>query len=167
MNDAHLHLVFNHFPIIVPIVGLLIMIVGFFIDSDVVKRTALGVFVLGALMTFPVMYTGDGAEEIAEKLPGVTDQLIHEHEEMAETLAIINYILGIVSLLGFWAFWKQKAFANYIAIAVLVLGLAGLYFGKMTGTSGGEIRHTEIRAGYDGSQGEAPEGKASEGEDDR
>jgi hypothetical protein len=22
MNDAHLHLVFNHFPIIVPIVGL-------------------------------------------------------------------------------------------------------------------------------------------------
>jgi hypothetical protein len=48
MNDAHLHLVFNHFPIIVPIVGMIILIVGFFSNSDVVKRTALGVFVLGA-----------------------------------------------------------------------------------------------------------------------
>ena len=166
MNDAHLHLVFNHFPIIVPIVGLLILIVGFFIGSDVVKRTALGVFVLGAILTFPAMYTGEGAEEIAEKLPDVTKQLIHEHEEKAETLAIINYILGIVSLIGFWAYWKQKYFANYIAIAVLCLGLAGLYFGKMTGTSGGEIRHTEIRVGYDGTQNTTPANIETNGEDD-
>lgn len=165
MNDAHLHLVFNHFPIIVPIVGLLILIVGFFIDSDVVKRTALGVFVLGAILTFPAMYTGEGAEEIAEKLPDVTKQLIHEHEEKAEILAIINYILGLASLIGFWAYWKQKSFANYIAIAVLCLGLAGLYFGKMTGTSGGEIRHTEIRVGYDGGQGVDPEGNGVENDD--
>ena len=77
MNDAHLHLVFNHFPIIVPIVGLLILMVGFFIGSDVVKKTALGVFILGAILTFPAMYTGEGAEEIAETLPDVTKQLIH------------------------------------------------------------------------------------------
>lgn len=156
MNDAHLHLVFNHFPIIVPIVGMIILIVGFFIDSAVVKRTALGIFVLGSLLTFPAMYTGEGAEEIAEKLPDVTDAIIHEHEEMAETLAIINYLLGFVSLIAFWANWKQKSFANYIAIAVLCLGLVGLYFGKATGTSGGEIRHTEIRVGYNGAQGGAP-----------
>ncbi|HMR90400.1 MAG TPA: hypothetical protein PKD51_19700 [Saprospiraceae bacterium] len=164
MNDAHLHLVFNHFPIIVPIVGMIILIVGFFIDSAVVKRTALGIFVLGALLTFPAMYTGEGAEEIAEKLPDVTDAIIHEHEEKAETLAIINYLLGFVSLIGFWANWKQKSFANYIATAVLCLGLVGLYFGKATGTSGGEIRHTEIRVGYNGAQVAAP---ASEvGDDD-
>lgn len=47
------------------------------------------------------MYTGEGAEEIAEKLPGVTDQLIHKHEEQAETFAILNYILGLVALVGF------------------------------------------------------------------
>ena len=147
MNDAHLHLVFNHFPIIVPIVGIVILIVGLFVKSDSVIRTAFGIFILGALMTFPAMYTGEGAEEIAEKLPDVTDAIIEAHEEKAETLAVINYILGFVSLIGFWANRKQKTFANYIAIVVLVLGLAGLYFGKATGTSGGEIRHTEIRTG--------------------
>jgi len=156
MNDAHLHLVINHFPIIVPIVGMLILLVGFVTKSDVVKRTAFGVFVLGAILTFPAMYTGEGAEDIAENLPGVTDQLIHEHEEKAETFAIVSYILGLVSLLGFWASYKQKSFANWIAIAVIVLGVAGLYLGKMTGTSGGEIRHTEIRAGYNGTQNNVP-----------
>ena len=40
------------------------------------------------------------AEEIAEKLPSVTDQIIHEHEEMAEKLAIVLYALGLVSLIG-------------------------------------------------------------------
>jgi uncharacterized membrane protein len=164
MNDAHLHLVINHFPIIVPIVGMLILLVGFVTKSDVVKRTAFGVFVLGAILTFPAMYTGEGAEEIAENLPGVTDQLIHEHEEKAETLAIINYLLGIVSLIGFWANYKQKSFANLIAISVMVIGLAGLYFGKMTGTSGGEIRHTEIRVGYDGAQNTVP--AAEDGDND-
>lgn len=166
MNDAHLHLVINHFPIIVPIIGMLILLVGFFTKSDVVKRTAFGVFILGAILTFPAMYTGEGAEEIAEKLPGVTDQLIHQHEENAETFAIVSYILGLISLLGFWANYKQKSFANWVAISIIVLGTVGLYLGKVTGTSGGEIRHTEIRASYDATQGIIPENKDTEGDHD-
>lgn len=146
MNGAHLHLVFNHFPIIVPLVGLIILICGFFINSEVVKRTAYGVFILGALLTIPAMVTGEGAEDIAEKLPDVTDAIIHHHEENAEILAVVNYLLGGLSILGFWASWKQKYFSQYVAISILVLGLFGLHQSKKTGTSGGEIRHTEIRA---------------------
>lgn len=146
MNDAHFHLVFNHFPIIVPIVGMLILIVGFFVDSDVVKRTAFGVFIFGAIMTFPAMFTGEGAEEVAEKLPGITHDIIHEHEEKAEVFAILSYILGLLSIGALWASLKQKSFANILSIAVLVLGLVGFYLGRQVGTSGGEIRHTEIRA---------------------
>ena len=146
MNDAHFHLVFNHFPIIVPIVGMLILIVGFFVDSDVVKRTAFGVFIFGAIMTFPAMFTGEGAEEVAEKLPGITHDIIHEHEEKAEVFAILSYILGLLSIGALWANLKQKPFANILSIAVLLLGLVGFYLGRQVGTSGGEIRHTEIRA---------------------
>ena len=146
MNDPHFHLVFNHFPIIVPIVGMLILIVGFFVDSDVVKRTAFGVFIFGAIMTFPAMFTGEGAEEVAEKLPGITHDIIHEHEEKAEVFAILSYILGLLSIGALWASLKQKSFANILSIAVLLLGLVGFYLGRQVGTSGGEIRHTEIRA---------------------
>jgi hypothetical protein len=31
-------------------------------------------------------------------------------------------------------------------MVVLILSIVVLYFGKVTGTTGGEIRHTEIRA---------------------
>jgi uncharacterized membrane protein len=152
MNDAHLHLAFNHFPLIVPIVGILILIVGSFSDSEAIRRVALGVFVFGAIMTFPVMYSGEGAEEIAEKIPGITKQMIHEHEERAETFAILSYILGLISLVGLWASLKQKSYAHYIAMAAVIMGVVTIYFGKQTGTSGGEIRHTEIRANGDASQ---------------
>jgi hypothetical protein len=54
--------------------------------------------------------------------------------------------VGKISFIGFWAYWKQKSFARYIAYALLILGLSGLYFAKQAGTSGGEIRHTEIRS---------------------
>ena len=149
MNDAHLHLIVNHFPIIVPITGLIILAAGYVTKSPVVQRTALGLFILGALFTFPAMYTGEGAEEIAEKLPGVTEALIEEHEEKAESLAIVNYLLGLISLFGFWASLKQKSFAGHVTTAIFILALAGLFFGRMAGTSGGEIRHTEIRSGAD------------------
>jgi hypothetical protein len=92
------------------------------------------------------MYTGEGAEEVAERLPDVTDALIHNHEEKAEALAIVNYILGFISLIGFWAYRKQKSFARYISFLAILIGLAGLYFAQQAGTSGGEIRHTEIRS---------------------
>lgn len=165
MNDAHLHLVVNHFPIIVPIVGVLVLIVGFVSKSETIKRTALGIFVLGAIMTFPAMYTGEGAEEIAEKLPGVTDAIIHRHEEKAETFAIISYILGVISLIGLWANWTKKSYADIIAACALVVGLAALYLGKETGTSGGEIRHTEIRSDFTGiNQSQQPE--VEKGDDD-
>lgn len=148
MNDAHLHLLVNHFPIIVAILGLLILAAGLLLRSITVQRVAFAVFVLGALMTLPAMLTGEGAEDIAETLPGVTKQIIHRHEEAAETFAIFSYILGAMALLAFWASWQRKAIAGAAAVAVLLLSLATIFLAKEAGTSGGEIRHTEIRGDY-------------------
>ena len=53
MNEAHLHLTFNHLPLIAPIIALLIMIGGILLKSEVIKRTAYAIFILGAIMTIP------------------------------------------------------------------------------------------------------------------
>lgn len=145
MNQAHLHLVFNHFPIIVPIVGLLIFIGGWVLQSASIKRTAYCVFILAAVCTFPATFTGEGAEEIIEHLPDISKKMIHDHEEWGEKLALLNYALGILSAIGLWASLKQKSFAKILDIAILLCALVGLFLGKQAGTSGGEIRHTEIR----------------------
>jgi uncharacterized membrane protein len=147
MNGAHWHLVVNHLPIIFPIVGVIVLITGLISKSEAVKRTAFMIFIFGALASIVAMTTGEGAEEIAEKISGVTENYIESHEETAETFALLSYILGGISLIGLWASFKQKTFSNIIAIATLVFAFIVLYFGKQTGTTGGEIRHTEIRNG--------------------
>jgi uncharacterized membrane protein len=145
MNGAHWHLVVNHLPIIFPLVGVIVLITGLISKSEAVKRTAFMIFILGAVASIAAMTTGEGAEEIVEKINGVTENYIKSHEETAETFALLSYILGGISLLGLWANFKQKTFSTIVAIGTLVFAFVVLFFGKQTGTTGGEIRHTEIR----------------------
>ncbi|WP_396137681.1 hypothetical protein [Flavobacterium sp.] len=146
MNDAHLHMVVNHFPIIGTIFGLGILIAGIFMKHTVIKNVAYILFVVAAIFAAVSMSTGEGAEEIAEKLPSVTDQIIHEHEEMAEKLAFVLYALGAISLLGLYLNFKNHTKAAAVSYIALVVAIIGVFFGKQTGTTGGEVRHTEIRA---------------------
>ncbi len=163
MNGAHLHLVVNHLPIIFPIVGVIVMITGFISKSEAVKRTAFMIFIFGALASIVAMTTGEGAEEFVEKINGVSKNYIKTHEEVAETFAILSYILGSISLLGLWASFKEKTFASIISITTLVFAFVVLFFGKQTGTTGGEIRHTEIR---NGNNNPAVENSKSEKDED-
>ena len=145
MNDAHLHLILNHLPIIIPVIGLLIMVGALIIKSDLLKSTAYFVFMLAALTAIPTFSTGEGAEEVIEKLAGVDENLIKTHEEIAEKFAILCYVLGGISLLGLWANFYRKSLSAIISYITILICIVTLYYAKQTGTTGGEIRHIEIR----------------------
>ncbi len=145
MNQAHFHLVVNHLPIIVPMIGLLVLLGGLAVKSEIVKRTAFVIFIFGAICTIPAFVSGEGAEEILEKTADVSHQLIHEHEEKAEKFAWASYLLGVLAAIGLWANWKQKPFAKILSYVVIALAALVMFLAAQTGTSGGEIRHPEIR----------------------
>jgi uncharacterized membrane protein len=146
MNDAHWHLVVNHFPIIGTIFGLGILISGLVLKNKTAVNIAYILFVISAIFGFASMYTGEGAEEMVENLPNVGDQIIHEHEEMAEKLAIVLYVLGTFSIAGLVLNMMNHSKAKFVTYIVLIISLAAAFLGKQTGTTGGEVRHTEIRA---------------------
>jgi uncharacterized membrane protein len=146
MNDAHWHLVVNHFPIIGTIFGLGILISGLVLKNKTAVNIAYILFVISAIFGFASMYTGEGAEEMVEDLPNVGDQIIHEHEEMAEKLAIVLYVLGTFSIAGLVLNMMNHSKAKLVTYVVLLISLAAAFLGKQTGTTGGEVRHTEIRA---------------------
>jgi uncharacterized membrane protein len=146
MNDAHVHMVVNHFPIIGTIFGLGILITGIVMKNNVIKNVAYVLFCISAIFGFASMFTGEGAEEIAENLPSVTDQIIHEHEEMAEKLALVLYVLAGISLVGLYLNFKKHTKVNLVSYFAFVIALVAVFLGKQTGTTGGEVRHTEIRA---------------------
>ncbi len=148
MNGAHWHLVVNHLPIIFPFVGVILMVTGLISRSEAVKRTAFMIFILSALAAIAAMSTGEAAEEVLENISSAAENYIKSHEESAETFALFSYILGGISLFGLWASFKAKAISKFITIGTLMFAMAVLFFAKQTGTRGGEIRHTEIRDGY-------------------
>lgn len=145
MNDAHLHLVVNHFPIIGTIFGLGILIAGLVLKNNTVKNTAYCLFVFAAIFAAFSMATGEGAEEMVEDMPNIGKQIIHEHEELAEKLALLLYATGIFSLVALYTSLKNHKFSKITSYITLVLALGALVLGSSVGTSGGEIRHTEIR----------------------
>ena len=145
MNEAHLHLVVNHFPIIGTILGFGILIVGVILKNNSVKNTAYSLFILGAVFAFASMVTGEGAEEMVEDMPTIGHKIIHEHEEMAEKLAVVLYLLGLVSIAGLYTNLKNHSKATLVSFLALAIAAVGIFLGQQTGTTGGKIRHTEIR----------------------
>jgi uncharacterized membrane protein len=148
MNDAHLHLVVNHFPIIGTTLALGILVVGLFLKNNSVKNTAYALFIIAAVFAFISMQTGEGAEEMVEDFPTIGKAIIHEHEELAEKLAIIIYLLGAISILGLVLNIKNHSKAKFISIVAVIIAIPAVYLATLVGTSGGEIRHTEIRENY-------------------
>ncbi len=144
MNNAHLHLVFNHFPIIGLFFGIGISAFGILKKQIILANTAYVIFIFCLLMAQAAMITGEGAEEIVEEL-GISHAVIHEHEEKAETFVKVLYALGVFSVFGLVANAKKHTKATLVSYVVLVLAIGAAVLAQSVGTSGGEIRHTEIR----------------------
>jgi hypothetical protein len=96
MNLTHLHLApQSRIPVLGTAFGLgFAHAYGIWRKSTELKKTALGVFVLAALMTIPVDLTGEPAEEGIEGLPGVSETIIEQHEEAAGVAFASIGVLG-------------------------------------------------------------------------
>jgi uncharacterized membrane protein len=145
MNDAHLHMVVNHFPIVGTILAIGILIAGLLNKNQSIINTAYVLFIIGAVFGILSMNTGEGAEKLVEDMPGIGWKIIHEHEELAEKMALLLDVLGILSLVAFYFQYKNNPKQKLVSYAILILGIASLFVIQKVGTSGGEIRHTEIR----------------------
>ncbi len=167
MNTVHWHLLLNHLPIIGGIIGMGILVAGFvFKNNPLVKRTALGGFLVSAVFSIPAFLKGEGAEEAVENLPGVMESLIEEHEDLGKLFLLLMSTLGVVSLLALFADIKKLKAAKTLYFLVLLVGMVSIYFGATTGVSGGKVRHTEIRTDAQNvSKGEVIDSLESEEED--
>ena len=145
MNEAHFHLIVNHLPIVGLLIGLLVLVTGFILKKSEIKVTALGIFIFSALASVAAFYSGEGAEEIVEKVHGISETLINQHEESAELFFAAILILGVFSLMTLILEIKKSKFSNYGFVLVFLVTLASGVLAKNVGISGGEIRHTEIR----------------------
>ena len=163
MDPAHLHLLVNHVPILGTLFALVLGVYGAARRQPEVVRAALLVLVVVGVASVVATRSGEGAEDAVENLPGVSERVIHEHEEAAE---VANYAAIALALLALGVLvWRRRHPDVGMAPTAAVLVGVALVFGLMAraGNLGGEIRHTEIRGGTvaatsaDGADGEASE----------
>jgi uncharacterized membrane protein len=147
MNNAHLHMVVNHFPIIGTILAIGILIAGLLTKNNGVKITSYFVFIISAIFGLMSMATGDGAEELVKDMPNIGWKIIHEHEEIAEKLALLLDVIGVLSVVALYFNFKKNPKEKIVSLIILGIAIASLVVIQKVGTSGGEIRHTEIREG--------------------
>jgi len=148
LNSAHIHLLLNHFPIIGSLVGLLLLAAALFRKSDELKRVSVVAFIFTALITVPVYLTGEPAAHIVEKLPGVREALIAQHDNAATISFIVVGILGVAALWGLWRYRMSEVLPNWFVMALLVMSILVNGLMMWTGKLGGQIRHTEVRIDF-------------------
>ncbi|MGZ3746713.1 MAG: hypothetical protein ACXVB1_18435, partial [Pseudobdellovibrionaceae bacterium] len=147
MNSAYLHLIFNHLPMLLPMVGVSILTVGATLKLRESQIVGLVVIVLGALAAVPTYVTGTFAKDVAQNYPLVTAIAVESHEQAALYSFIAIEIVGCLGLILLWWAIKGKIFPRKGLVAMIFLTLFSFFLLIRTAHLGGLIRHEEIERG--------------------
>lgn len=147
MNAAHFHLIVNHLPIVGLLFSLALLGISQFFRATGpgLRSAALVCVVVSALFLVPTYLSGEGAEEVVEHMPGVSEALIHDHEERAEAGLVFGLIAGALAM-GTLMLRRRAAWVERSGPwATLVIGAAALVVLGLVAQSGGQIAHPETR----------------------
>lgn len=147
MNSYQIHLALTHVPVILSIVGVVVLAVAMIRKNDTLTKTSFYLFLFAGAFAIPVFFTGEGAEETVEHLPGVSEGVIEKHEELATLAFSVVSVAAIISVAGILLF-KKTRILRIIRPLMLLLALTTAGIMAVTAHLGGQVRHTEIRAGF-------------------
>lgn len=144
MNQAYVHLMMNHIPLIGTVFALLVLLYGISKKSYHTQRAAYFLLLLAAIGSGITFFTGEGAEEFVEHWAGFSSNTIEDHEEVGK-LAWLSMLLVAVGAAGALILMKKRSDLyrtySFIMIFIVVVSLA---ISAYAGYLGGKIRHTEI-----------------------
>lgn len=144
MNEAHIHLLLNHSPILGSLFGAVLLLVAVLRRNEVLIRTGLITLIVAAALAIPTQLSGEGAEEVVEDRPGVSEALIEKHSEAADVAfwtIEVTAALGLISLL----LHRRPAQGVLLTRLTLVGALASFGLLARVGSLGGQIMHPETR----------------------
>ena len=144
VTASQLHMLFNHFPVILSFTGCLFFAFGLFFRRKSAADTGLTLLVLAAVTALPALWTGEPAEHQLEKLNlgvSLSKEHIHEHEEAAEAAFFALLITGVGALglkIASALTWATPRKTGWL---LLLFALASAGMMGRAGHLGGMIRH--------------------------
>ena len=161
MSLLHLHLLLNHVPVIGTIIALGPLAFALLRGDDRVGRASLGLLAVLAAVAVVTYFTGEPAEEAVEHLAGIPEPLIERHEEAALLATIALGVVGAAAA-GWLLLFRRRPLRRPVMLGLLVAALVPAGAMAYTANLGGQIRHSEIRAGATAAAGDEAGSAAAE-----
>jgi uncharacterized membrane protein len=144
MDWAHIHILINHFPIVLSTTGLVAALVGL-----VLRRrgpwlyAAVSLAAAGATV-IPTYFTGQPAEHFLNRPWYVAPDAIHQHEDAARIAAVLIVLAGVAGAVT-WRrlvrYPREQSLPAWLRTTVLVTALAGTVSIAYAALLGGRIIH--------------------------
>lgn len=157
MDWPHVHLLINHFPIILAVMGAVAVVLALIMRSRGVWLYAVASLTVMGLSAYPTLFTGEQADRVLHDPWYIVRGSIDRHEEAAELAVWIMIGTGLVAIYAWWRALKRDRDAEQSPVWLRMLILLGALgsVGTVSWASwlGGEIVH-----GSSILQGHAPAG---------
>ena len=147
MNSAQLHLLFTHLPIIGLGFAMLLNLVAIVRKSEELQKLSLWCYLILGLFGLLAYLTGDDAGKIMETYPGITKDIIETHENVALLFFIGLMITSALSIVGLYVTKTREKLLGRFNLILLIAAILLSILAVNTGSTGGTIRHTEIKQG--------------------
>jgi hypothetical protein len=162
LNAAHLHLVLNHVPTLGTAVALALLLLALIRRHEVLLHVGLEVLFVIAVVTMPVYVTGAAAYADLRKGAEFSDIAARLHQDVALTGFAVTEFAGFVAWVALWQSRRTGRAGRGLVAAATLLSILALAIMGRAATLGGEINHSEIRAGgvaapVTSTDGEAPD----------
>ena len=123
MNPAQLHLIFTHLPIIGLGFGILLNLIAVLRKNGELQKLALWFYLLLGIFALLAYLTGDGAEKIMESYPGITEDTIEPHENIALIFFIGLMVTSALSMTGLYITRTKGHLLYRFSIYLLIAGI--------------------------------------------
>jgi uncharacterized membrane protein YphA (DoxX/SURF4 family) len=154
MDAAHLHLLLNHLPISGLLFAVPILLLAAWKKDTTLRYLGLGAVLLTGAASLATFFTGEPAEEVMERLPGISEELIKAHEEAAETAIWFVVAAALLASLALALGKRSKLVSRWGLSAVTLFALISIALLARANNRGGQISHPEIRASHAVGKGE-------------
>ena len=145
-QPEYIHVLINPLPVYGLAMGLLGLIVAFFLKSRRAQIVSLIIVLIASASAFPVYEFG---EQAYDRVLSMADEPGHawldEHQDRAEDLIWFFYGLAVLSAVALVAPRKWPRSATALVVAVILLSAVTLGLGGYIAYAGGKIRHREFR----------------------
>ncbi len=124
MDALKLHILFNYYPAIGVVLATLLLGAGLWWRKAAVKRFALKLFVVLAVLTFFVALAGEAASWAADPYGDARSAALTGHKHFARTAFAIIAITGIASFIGLVRTDADPDRRDLFSVVVLILAAA-------------------------------------------